>query len=148
MRGGFAGSGAGFAVIAEQNLFSPARSEAESGRSPRKEVGQGRADPPRPRPERPFLYGIVLGATGGPRAYLEESGTNKLLGYTIGDVVGQRVLEEIRTDRVVLRDRGGETVEVLLRDPAKPRPLVTVRPRARPPVLPRPPAAWRRQLAR
>jgi hypothetical protein len=113
---------ADFGVIAEQNLFSPHRREAEPVRpgAPR----LGRADMPRRIPSKPYLYGIVLVAPGGARAYLKESATGTLSGYGIGDIVGGRVLVEIGADRAVLRESGGDLVHVFLHDPSKPRRVV------------------------
>jgi hypothetical protein len=126
-----------FDVIAEQNLFSPHRREAEPVRpvAPR----PGRAEMPRRTPSTPYLYGIVLGAPGGARAYLKESVTGTLLGYVIGDMVGGRMLVEIGADRAVLRESSGEVVHVFLRDPSKPRRAVRQLPvRASRPMRPTP----------
>jgi hypothetical protein len=121
---------AGFDVIAEQNLFSPTRREAGPV-SPSGPIASrpGRADTPRRLPSKPYLYGIVLGAPGGARAYLKESAATKLSGYGVGETVGGRVLQEIGADHVVLRETDDELVYVFLRDPSKPRPVV------RPPPL-------------
>ena len=59
-------------------------------------------------------------AEGRGRAYLEDVQRRKVFSYSVGDLVGDARLEQIKADRVVLR-RGGETFEVLLNDPAKPR---------------------------
>jgi hypothetical protein len=108
-----------FDVIAEQNLFNPNRREAEPVRPAATRLNP--VDMLRPTPIEPYLYGIVLGAPGGARAYLKETATGTLLGYVIGDMVGGRVLVEIGTDRAVLRERSGELVDVFLRDPSKPK---------------------------
>jgi hypothetical protein len=65
------------------------------------------------------LHGVVL---DGPksRAYLEDPLVKRTFGYAVGDTLGGRV-ESIAADRVVI-GRGDESVEVLLRDPSKPRP--------------------------
>ena len=110
------GSLATFGVVAERNLFSPTRNEA--GPEPSKPTTPTIAAPPAPKPR---LYGIVIGRDGGSRAYLEDPKTRKVFAYTIGDTVADSRVEQISADRVVLR-RGGDVFEVLLRDPAKPRP--------------------------
>ena len=55
---------------------------------------------------------------GRGRAYLEDVQRRRVFAYSVGDVVSDARLEQIKTDRVVLR-RGSETFEVLLYDPAK-----------------------------
>jgi hypothetical protein len=111
---------AAFAQVADKNLFSPTRTEVA-------------AEPPKPPPApaaaaaaaaavpKPRLYGIVLGARDGGRAYLEDPRTRKVFGYTTGDSIADSKVEKIETDRVVMR-RGSEVFEVMLRDPSKPRP--------------------------
>jgi hypothetical protein len=105
-----------YAAVAERNLFSSTRTEA--GPEPARPASTAAiATPPAPRPR---LYGIVLLAEGRARAYLEDVQRRRVFAYSVGDLVGDARLEEIKVDRVVLR-RGGETFEVLLRDPTKPR---------------------------
>lgn len=118
-----------FVPVAEKNLFSPNRTEVvpEPPKPPPPPPGAAPAAPPAPKPR---LYGIVIGAGEGGRAYLEDPRTRKVFGYTIGDSVADSRLERIETDRVVMR-RGSESFEVLLRDPTKPRP-------APPPPVPAP----------
>lgn len=108
-----------YAVVAERNLFSPNRSEATP--EPPRPATAGPAAPPPPRPR---LYGVILLPDGGARAYLEDVQRRRLFAYSVGDTVGDARVEQIRPDRVLLR-RGGETFEVLLHDPTKPRPSVT-----------------------
>ncbi len=105
-----------FAVVAERNLFSPTRTET-APEPPRPAAGAGAQAPPAPKPR---LYGVVLLAEGRGRAYLEDVQRRRVFAYSVGDVVGDARLEQIKPDRVVLR-RGGETFEVLLADPSKPR---------------------------
>jgi len=105
-----------FAVVAERNLFSPTRTET-APEPPRPATGAGAPAPPAPKPR---LYGIVLLAEGRGRAYLEDAQRRRVFAYSVGDLVGDARLEQIKPDRVVLR-RGGETFEVLLADPSKPR---------------------------
>jgi hypothetical protein len=104
-----------YAVVAERNLFSSTRTETAP--EPLRAAGGGPAPPPAPKPR---LYGIVLLPEGRGRAYLEDVQRRRIFGYSEGDLVGDARLEQIKSDRVVLR-RGGETFEVLLYDPAKPR---------------------------
>jgi hypothetical protein len=105
-----------YAAVVERNLFSPTRTEAPP-EPPRAATGAA-ATPPAPKPR---LYGIVLLPEGRGRAYLEDVLRRRVFAYSVGDLVGDARLEEIKTDRVVFR-RGAETFEVLLHDPAKPRP--------------------------
>lgn len=106
-----------YAAVTERNLFSATRTEAPP-EPPRPATGTGApVTPPAPRPR---LYGIVLLPEGRGRAYLEDVQRRRVFAYSVGDLVGDARLEQIKADRVVLR-RGGETFEVLLYDPAKPR---------------------------
>jgi len=117
-----AASPAVYAVIAERNLFSPTRAEVapDPAKSATPVTAAAAPTPPARPVERPRLYGVVLGADGGPRAYLWDPQTKKVFGYKVGDAVAESRLEQINGDRVVLR-RGGEVFEVLLHDPSKPR---------------------------
>jgi type II secretion system (T2SS) protein C len=105
-----------YAIVAERNLFSPTRSEAPP-EPPRPAPGSVAAAPPAPKPK---LYGVVLLPEGRGRAYLEDAQRRRVFAYSVGDLVGDARLEQIKTDRVVLR-RGSESFEVLLYDPTKPR---------------------------
>ena len=105
-----------YATVAERSLFSPNRSETPP-EPPRPTTGTGAPAPPAPRPR---LYGIVLLPEGRGRAYLEDVQRRRVVAFSVGDQVGDARLEQIKGDRVVLR-RGGETFEVLLHDPSKPR---------------------------
>jgi hypothetical protein len=98
-------------VIAAKHLFNPSR--AEGGPAP--------AAPAVPLPPKPLLLGLVL---DGPqsRAYLEDPTTKRVFGYQIGDAVAGGRLEKITGDKVVITRPDGP-MEVLLRDPAKPRPV-------------------------
>jgi Type II secretion system protein C len=104
-----------YAVVAERNLFNPTRTETAP--EPPRPATSGPPAPPAPKPR---LYGIVLLPEGRGRAYLEDVQRRRIFGYSEGDLVGDARLEQIKPDRVVLR-RGGETFEVLLYDPSKPR---------------------------
>ena len=95
-------------VIAAKNLFSPTRSEAAAGPV----VAAG---------PKPILHGVVV---DGPksRAFLEDPVVKRTFGYAVGDTVGGgRVESDQRRPRGDRRDPTG-CVEVLLQDPAKPRP--------------------------
>lgn len=137
-----AGSLAHFGVVAERNLFSPTRSEAPPEPTT-PTTAQALAGPAAPRPR---LYGVVIGRDQGARAYLEDPKTRKVFAYGVGDSVADSRVEQINADRVTLR-RGGETFDVLLRDPAKPKPAApTAVPGAPPagrPTVPRFPAVPR-----
>lgn len=97
----------GYGVIATKNLFSASRSEAAAG-------------PVAAAGPKPVLHGVVL---DGPksRAYLEDPLVKRTFGYAVGDTLGGGRVESIAADRVVI-GRGDGSVEVLLRDPSKPRP--------------------------
>jgi len=97
----------GYGVIAAKNLFSPSRSEAPP-------AAVAAAGP------KPTLHGVVMDGAKS-RAYLEDPAQKRTFGYTVGDPVGAGRVESIAADRVVI-GRGDGSVEVLLRDPAKPRP--------------------------
>jgi DNA polymerase-3 subunit gamma/tau len=105
-----------YAVVAERNLFSATRTEAPP-EPPRPAAGTGPAAPPAPKPR---LYGVVMLPEGRGRAYLEDVQRRRVFAYSVGDLVGDARLEQIKSDRVVLR-RGSEAFEVLLHDPSKPR---------------------------
>jgi hypothetical protein len=100
-------SAAGYGVIATKNLFSASRAETAAG-------------PVAAAGPKPVLHGVVL---DGPksRAYLEDPLVKRTFGYTVGDTLGGGRVESIAADRVVI-GRGDGSVEVLLRDPSKPRP--------------------------
>jgi len=100
-------STAGYGVIATKNPFSASRSETAAG-------------PVAAAGPKPVLHGVVL---DGPksRAYLEDPLVKRTFGYAVGDTLGGGRVESIAADRVVI-GRGDGSVEVLLRDPSKPRP--------------------------
>ena len=106
-------SAAGYSVIATKNLFSPSRTEAPAG-------------PVATAGPKPVLHGVVV---DGPksRAYLEDPVVKRTFGYAVGDILGGGRVESITADRVVI-GRGDGSVEVLLRDPSKPRPATTTAP--------------------
>jgi len=102
-------------LIAERNLFSPSRTEV-APEAPRTAVGPTTPPPPKPR-----LYGVVIRTDGRAHAFLEDTQKRRVFAYSVGDAVGGSRVERIEADRVVL-SRSGETYEVLLRDPTKPKP--------------------------
>jgi hypothetical protein len=114
-----------YAVIAERNLLSPTRTEA-APEAPKPTMPTVASAVPVLPTEKPRLYGVVIGADGGGRAYLWDPQTKRVFGYKVGDSLADTRVEQIASDRVTLR-RGADTYEVLLRDPSKPRP-------AQPPV--------------
>jgi len=97
-------------VIVAKHLFNPTRSEG----------GSAPATPAAPPPPKPTLLGVVV---DGPksRAYLEDTSTKRVFGYRIGDAVSGGRLEEITDDKVVIVRPDG-AIDVLLRDPSKPKP--------------------------
>ena len=107
---------ASYAVITSRNLFSPNRSEGAAGPA-------GAAGP------KPFLHGVVM---DGPksRAFLEDPVAKRTFGYSVGDTVAGGRVQSISGDRVIIARPDG-LLEVLLQDPAKPRPA-TATPAAAP----------------
>jgi hypothetical protein len=97
-------------VIVARHLFNPSRSEG----------GVASAAPAAPLPPKPLLLGVVV---DGPksRAYLEEASTKRVFGYKIGDQVSGGRLEQITDEKVVIVRPDG-TMDVMLHDPAKPKP--------------------------
>jgi hypothetical protein len=100
-------------VIVAKYLFSASRSEGQTVAAP--------TPPPPPPPPKPMLLGVVV---DGPesRAYLEDPVTKRVIGYRIGDTVAGGKLQRVTADRVQIAGRPDGTIDVLLRDPAKPRP--------------------------
>jgi hypothetical protein len=125
-------SATAYTIIAERNLFSPTRAEV-GPEPPRPTPPTLAASPVHVRPaEKPRLYGVVIGADGGARAYLWDPQTKRVFGYKVGDSLAESRVEQIGTDRVTLR-RGTDVYEVMLRDPSKPKPPPTAQ-AAVPPV--------------
>jgi hypothetical protein len=106
-----------YSAVVAKNLFSPTRTDVQPG-----------AIAAAPAAPRPFLLGVVLD-DGRSRAYLQDPTTRKVFGYGLGDTVAGGRLESIREDRVVIARPEG-TIEVMLRDPSKPRPPAPVAPAA------------------
>jgi hypothetical protein len=94
----------GYAVIAARNLFNPNRSETAVANAP---VGK------------PFLHGVVMDGAKS-RAFLEDPAAKRVAGYSVGDMIGGGQIQRIEDDRVVIARPEG-LLEVLLRDPSKPR---------------------------
>jgi len=109
------GSAGAYGLVVSRNLFSPSRSEAPGGPV----VATG---------PRPLLHGVVM---DGPksRAYLEDATVKRTFGYAVGDAINGGRVQSIGEDRVVIARPDG-LVEVLLQDPAKPRPAAAVTPPA------------------
>jgi hypothetical protein len=100
----------GYNVIVAKHLFNPSRSEG----------GPAPTAPAPPPPPKPTLLGVVV---DGPksRAYLEDAVTKRVFGYRIGDSVSGGRLDKITDDKVVIVRPDG-AIDVLLRDPSKPKP--------------------------
>lgn len=122
---------AAYAAIASKNLFSPSRSESAVA-------------PPTAPGQRPYLHGVVLDDARS-RAYIEDPVSKRVHGYALGDTVAGGRVDKISADRVVIARPEG-SLELLLRDPAKPRPAPSAPPPAQPPAAagpgqPQPPMA-------
>jgi hypothetical protein len=102
---------ANYNVIAAKHLFNPSRSE---------NVAATTAAPPPPPPPKPLLLGVVVDGAQS-RAYLEDATSKRVFSYQIGDSVAGGRLETITDDHVVIARPDGR-MEVMLRDPAKPKP--------------------------
>lgn len=126
-----------FGNVATKNLFHVDRREAPPPQQAAPLV------PPAPKPR---LFGVVK-TGGGDIAYLEDPTTKKVHGYRVGDQIAGGQVNIIEDDRVKIQ-RGVETIEVLLRDPAKAQAVAAPGPRpSLPPALrpgsPTPPTAPR-----
>lgn len=99
----------GYNVIVAKHLFNPSRSEG----------GPAPTAPAPPPPPKPTLLGVVV---DGPksRAYLEDAVTKRVFGYRIGDSVSGGRLDKITDDKVVIVRPDG-AIDVMLRDPSKPK---------------------------
>ncbi|HUM15630.1 MAG TPA: hypothetical protein VL086_08075 [Candidatus Nitrosotalea sp.] len=106
---------AAYGVIAAKNLFSPSRSEG----SPAGPVAATSGP-------RPVLHGVVMDGAKS-RAYLEDPLLKRTFGYAVGDTIAGGRLESIGPDRVVIARAEGP-IEVLLKDPSKPKPAEPVAP--------------------
>ncbi|OLB99532.1 MAG: hypothetical protein AUH30_05040 [Candidatus Rokubacteria bacterium 13_1_40CM_68_15] len=70
-----------------------------------------------------MLYGVVW-SEDNPLAYLEDPASKKIFGYKTGDPMAGGYVERIETDRIVIRRTDGP-LEIMLRAPNKPRPVVS-----------------------
>lgn len=115
---------AAYGAVATRNLFNPNRTEAVAGPAPL------------PPAARPVLHGVVINAETR-LAYIEDPTTKQVFGYKTGDTVAGGQLERIEDDRVVIKRPEG-LLEVKLKDPNKPKPLVSppLRPGVPPAVQP------------
>src|SRR5262245_14729435 len=121
---------AAYNVIVAKYLFNPQRTEGAP------EV----AKPVVPLPPKPILLGVVVDGPGS-RAYLEDPATKRVFGYQVGDSVAGGKLEKITDDRIQISRTDG-LMEVMLRDPSKPRPAPPAPgPAATPPGAPAGPRA-------
>lgn len=93
-----------YAVIAARNLFNPNRSETTVAMAP---------------VAKPILHGVVINGAKG-RAFLEDPAAKRIAGYSAGDMIGGGQIQRISDDRVVIARPEGR-LEVLLRDPSKPK---------------------------
>jgi len=102
---------AAYNVIVAKYLFNPSRNEG----------GAAPATPAAPPPPKPTLLGVVV---DGPKslAYLEDATTKRVFGYKVGDTVSGGRLDKITDDKVVIVRSDG-AIDVLLRDPSKPKPV-------------------------
>ena len=124
----------GYAVIAARNLFNPDRSE----------TAVATALVP---VAKPILHGVVIDGAKS-RAFLEDPATKRVASYSAGDMIGGGRIERISDDRVVIARPEG-LLEVLLRDPSKPRAIaVTAAPTQQAPTgAPTPPPEVPSQVA-
>ena len=122
----------GYAVIAARNLFNPNRSETAVAMAP---------------VAKPILHGVVINGVKG-RAFLEDPAAKRIAGYSAGDMIGDGKIQRISDDRVVIAKPEG-LLEVLLRDPSKPRaPAVAAAPTQQAPTgAPTPPSEVPSQVA-
>jgi len=122
----------GYAVIAARNLFNPARSETAVAMAP---------------VAKPILHGVVIDGAKS-RAFLEDPAAKRVAGYSAGDMIGGGRIQRISDDRVVIARAEG-LLEVLLRDPSKPKaPAVTAAPTQQAPTgAPTPPPEVPSQVA-
>jgi hypothetical protein len=99
----------------------PVRSSPRAIFSIRQELTGAAAEPTGPRP---LSSGSCPEKVAKSRAYVEDPVTKMVRGYQIGDTVAGWRLDQIREDRVVIAGAERGMLEVLLRDPGKPRPAL------------------------
>lgn len=95
----------GYTLIAARNLFNPSRSETATVAA---------------AVSKPILHGVVMNGAKS-RAFLEEPPAKQVSGYSVGDTISGGRIQQIADDKVVIARPEG-LLEVLLRDPSKPRP--------------------------
>ena len=132
---------ASFKSISEKNIFSPDRKEF-----PISATADGRRAQTRPNVT---LYGLVVGeelrsAVISNPARRPEKGERETMTVTVGDRVGDYKVTKILGDRVTLETEG-DSFDVLLYDPARPKtrpavvpPSAPSRPGTPAPAVPRP----------
>jgi hypothetical protein len=127
----------GYAVISTRNLFNPNRGETAVAMA---------------AVAKPILHGVVIDGAKS-RAFLEDPAAKRVAGYSAGDMIGDGRVQRISDDRVVIAKPEG-LLEVLLRDPSKPKaPVATAVPtqpaptQQAPPVAPTPPSEVPSQVA-
>jgi hypothetical protein len=101
-----------YTVVAARNLFNPSRSETPTVAAAAAPVAK------------PILHGVVIDGSRS-RAFLEDPALKRVAGYSVGDRVGGGTIDKIGDDRVVILRPDGP-LEILLQDPAKPRPAPVV----------------------
>jgi hypothetical protein len=110
----------GYEVIAARNLFNPGRSE--------RAVSAAVAPV-----AKPILHGVVIDGARS-RAFLEDPAAKRVVGYSVGDMIGGGRIQQIADDKVVI-ERPEGLLEVRLQDPSKPRaPTVSAAPAQQPPA--------------
>ena len=121
--------------ISEKNLFSPDRKEFPIL------LGPGEAKKPMARPN-VTLYGVVVAdefssAVINNLSRRAEKGERETMSVKIGDKVGEYHVAKILGDRINL-EAEGDSFDVLLYDPARPKkpPVVTPAPAPRPSPTP------------
>ncbi|MBI2414094.1 MAG: hypothetical protein HYV24_12895 [Deltaproteobacteria bacterium] len=106
-------SRAEFDVIAEKDLFSPARKRYEAPKMAKAEPPPPPPPPPKPPPPRLKLAGTVL-LNDGEAALIEFANSNQSPGYyRVGDAIEGFVVREIGKGGVSL-ERDGETLKVTM----------------------------------
>lgn len=101
-----------YGVIATKNLFNSTRTETPASAAGPAAVAKLQ------------LFGVVI-EEGRNVAFLEDPATKRVFGYKTGDAIAGGQLERIETDRVTIK-RGEESIEILLRDPSKPKAVASV----------------------
>lgn len=131
--------------ISEKNLFSPDRKEFPIPLGPGGSGGSGDAKKPLARPN-VTLYGVVI-ANEFSSAMINnptrraEKGERDTMSVKVGDKVGEYRVANILEDRINLEVEG-DSFDVLLYDPARPKkpPVVAPPPASRPSPTPTTPA--------